>query len=99
MCLAVRVTVCVVERDKTRNFMNLGAIMNYEGNEKMRKDAAVISNELYEIWQKVKQFEREYSFNSKNLTDRLAGRLIGTMEPKLAELNKFMADIEFQFED
>lgn len=99
MCLAVRVTVRVVERDKTRNFMNLEAIMNYEGNEKMRKDAAVISNELYEIWQKVKQFEREYSFNSKNLTDRLAGRLIGTMEPKLAELNKFMADIEFQFED
>ena len=69
--------------------------MNYEGNEKMRKDAADISNELYEIWQKVKQFEREYSFNSKNLTDRLAGRLVGTM----AELNKFMADVEFQFED
>ena len=73
--------------------------MNYEGNEKMRKDAADISNELYEIWQKVKQFERDYSFNSKSLTDRLAGRLVGTMEPKLAELNKFMADVEFQFED
>nr|WP_188246238.1 hypothetical protein [Enterobacter sp. E12]MBD0817665.1 hypothetical protein [Enterobacter sp. E12] len=73
--------------------------MNYEGNEKMRKGAADISNELYEIWQRVKQFERDYSFNSKNLTDRLAGRLVGTMEPKLAELNKFMADVEFQFED
>ncbi|WP_407214413.1 hypothetical protein [Enterobacter hormaechei] len=43
--------------------------MNYQGNEQMRKDAADISNELYELWQKVKRFEREYSFNSKNLTD------------------------------
>lgn len=84
---------------KARNFMNLEKIVNYQSNEKMRQDAAAISNELYELWQKVKRFEREYSFNSKNLTDRLAGRLVGTMEPKLAELNKFMADIEFQFED
>lgn len=73
--------------------------MNYQGNEKMRQDAAAISNELYEIWQKVKRFEREYSFNSENLTDRLAGRLVGTMEPKLAELNRFMADVDYQFED
>lgn len=48
---------------------------------------------------KVKRFEREYSFNSKDLTERLAGRLVGTMEPKLAELNKFMADVDYQFED
>lgn len=73
--------------------------MNYQGNEKMRKDVADISNELYELWQKVKRFEREYSFNSKDLTERLAGRLVGTMEPKLAELNKFMADVDYQFED
>ena len=73
--------------------------MNYQGNEKMRKDAAEISNELYELWQKVKRFEREYSFNSSNLTDRLAGRLIGTMEPNLAELNRFMANVDYQFED
>lgn len=73
--------------------------MNYQGNEKMRQDAADISNELFELWQKVKQFEREYSFNSKNLTDRLAGRLVGTMEPKLAELYSFMANVDYQFED
>lgn len=85
--------------NKPHNYMNLEKIVNYQGNEKMRKDAADISNELYELWQKVKRFEREYSHNSKDLTDRLAGRLVGTMEPKLAELNKFMADIEFQFED
>lgn len=95
----MRVTVRVVERKKPHNHMNLEKIVNYQGNEKMRQDAADISNELYELWQKVKRFEREYSFNSKDLTDRLAGRLVGTMEPKLAELNKFMADIEFQFED
>lgn len=95
----MRVTVCVVERENPHNYMNLEKIVNYQGNEKMRKDAADISNELYELWQKVKRFEREYSFNSKNLTDRLAGRLIGTMEPKLAELNKFMADVDYQFED
>lgn len=99
MCLLGRVTVRVVERGKVPNHMNLGLIMNYQGNENMRKDAAEISNELYELWQKVKRFEREYSYNSKDLTERLAGRLVGTMEPKLAELNKFMADIEFQFED
>ncbi|EUM99807.1 hypothetical protein L348_09262 [Enterobacter sp. MGH 2] len=95
----MRVTVRVVERGNPHNHMNLEKIVNYQSNEKMRQDAAAISNELYELWQKVKRFEREYSFNSKNLTDRLAGRLVGTMEPKLAELNKFMADIEFQFED
>ncbi|WP_228741959.1 hypothetical protein [Klebsiella pneumoniae] len=72
--------------------------MNYQGNEKMRQDAAEISNELYELWQKVKRFQREYSFNSENITDRLAGRLIGTMEPKLADLNSFMADVDYQFE-
>lgn len=38
----------------------------------MRQDAAEISNELYELWQKVKRFQREYSFNSENITDRLA---------------------------
>ena len=73
--------------------------MNYQGNEKMRQDAAEISNELYELWQKVKRFQREYSFNSENITDRLAGRLIGTMEPNLADLNSFMADVDYQFED
>lgn len=73
--------------------------MNYQDNEKMRQDAAEIANELHELWQKVKRFEREYSFNSENLTDRLAGRLIGTMEPKLADLNRFMADVDHQFED
>lgn len=62
----------------------------------MRQDAAEISNELYELWQKVKRFQREYSFNSENITDRLAGRLIGTMEPKLADLNSFMADVDYQ---
>lgn len=79
--------------------MNLESIVNYQNNEKMRQDAADIANELYEIWQKVKKFEREYSFNSENLADRLAGRLVGTMEPKLAELNSFMANVDYQFED
>ncbi|WJE88354.1 hypothetical protein [Klebsiella phage Kpn74] len=32
--------------------MNLEDIVNYQGNEKMRQDAAEISNELYELWQK-----------------------------------------------
>ncbi|AMQ58203.1 hypothetical protein AL497_24405 (plasmid) [Klebsiella aerogenes] len=73
--------------------------MNYQGNEKMRQDAAEIANELYEVWQKVKRFQREYSFNSENITDRLAGRLVGTMEPTLADLNRFMADVDYQFED
>ncbi|UGJ51823.1 hypothetical protein LQT63_23955 (plasmid) [Escherichia coli] len=53
--------------------------MNYQGNEKMRDDVAEIANELYELWQKVERFEKEYGFNSTNLTDRLAGRLVGTM--------------------
>ncbi|MBA1784431.1 hypothetical protein G9H39_26345, partial [Escherichia coli] len=57
--------------------------MNYQGNEKMRDDVAEIANELYELWQKVERFEKEYGFNSTNLTDRLAGRLVGTMGPKL----------------
>ncbi|HCP8626613.1 TPA: hypothetical protein OF522_004381 [Escherichia coli] len=73
--------------------------MNYQGNEKMRGDVAEIANELYELWQKVERFEKEYGFNSTNLTDRLAVRLIGTMWPKLAELNRFMADVDFQFQD
>jgi len=88
-----------LKENKPHNHMNLEKIVNYQGNEKMRQDTADISSELYELWQKVKRFEREYSFNSKDLTDRLAGRLIGTMEPKLADLNKIMTDIEFQFED
>ena len=46
--------------------------MNYQGNEKMRGDVAEIANELYELWQKVERFEKEYGFNSTNLTDRLA---------------------------
>ena len=73
--------------------------MNYQGNEKMRDDVAEIANELYELWQKVERFEKEYGFNSTNLTDRLAGRLVGTMGPKPAELNRFMADVDFQFQD
>ncbi len=73
--------------------------MNYQGNEKMRDDVAEIANELYELWQKVERFEKEYGFNSTNLTDRLAGRLVVTMGPKLAELNRFMADVDFQFQD
>ena len=73
--------------------------MNYQGNEKMRDDVAEIANELYELWQKVERFEKEYGFNSTNLTDRLAGRLVGTMGPKRAELNRFMADVDFQFQD
>ncbi len=73
--------------------------MNYQGNEKMRDDVAEIANELYELWQKVERFEKEYGFNSTNLADRRAGRLVGTMGPKLAELNRFMADVDFQFQD
>ena len=73
--------------------------MNYQGNEKMRDDVAEIANELYELWQKVERFEKEYGFNSTNLADRLAGRLVWTMGPKLAELNRFMADVDFQFQD
>ncbi|HCN9279427.1 hypothetical protein [Escherichia fergusonii] len=73
--------------------------MNYQGNEKMRDDVAEIANELYELWQKVERFEKEYGYNSTNLADRLAGRLVGTMGPKLAELNRFMADVDFQFQD
>lgn len=73
--------------------------MNYQGHEDMRQEVADISNELYELWQKVKRFEREYSFNKSDLTGRLAGRLIGSMEPKLAELNSFMCNVDYQFED
>ncbi len=38
----------------------------------------------------------------QELPDELRGRmtrLIGTMEPKLADLNSFMADVDYQFED
>jgi hypothetical protein len=73
--------------------------MNYNGNEKLREDVATLSNNMYEMWQMIKQMERDYRYNSENLADRLAGNVIGSVENDFAKLYTAIADLDYQFKD
>ncbi|EGB2526571.1 hypothetical protein M8Q70_002920 [Salmonella enterica] len=73
--------------------------MNYGNNEKLREDVASLSNDMYEMWQRIKQLQREYRYNSEDLADRMAGMVLEVVESEYARAYTKICEMDYQFQD
>lgn len=62
--------------------------MNYGDNKNLKEDMDSLNDRLYEVWREVKRMEQTYRWNSDNLADRLAGKIISDIQEDLADIVK-----------
>ncbi|KAA0547780.1 hypothetical protein F0327_25310 [Citrobacter braakii] len=62
--------------------------MNYCDNKNLKEDMESLNDRLYEVWREVKRMEQTYRWNSDNLADRLAGKIISDIQEDLADIVK-----------
>lgn len=73
--------------------------MNYSGNEELRQDIAVLSNDMSELHQRIKLLEQKYRWNSKDLSQNLAGQTIRIVNEKFTQLYRDIYEIDLVFSD
>ncbi|HAT6805173.1 TPA: hypothetical protein JAN03_24685 [Citrobacter freundii] len=73
--------------------------MNYSGNEELRQDIAALSNDMSELHQRLKLLEQKYRWNSKNLTQNLAGQTLRIVNEKFTPLHRDIYELDLVFED
>lgn len=73
--------------------------MNYANNQKLKEDLTSLNDRLYEFWREVKGMEQTYRWNSDNLADRLAGKLLGEVHEELAKLVKTVNETTYLFSE
>lgn len=73
--------------------------MNYSDNQKLKEDLTSLNDRLYEFWLEVKGMEQTYRWNSDNLADRLAGKLLGEVHEELAKLVKTVNETTYLFSE
>ncbi|HAF2404086.1 TPA: hypothetical protein H2W70_004150 [Salmonella enterica] len=73
--------------------------MNYSGNEELRQDIAVLSNDMSELHQQIKLLEQKYRWSSKDLTQNLAGQTIRIVNKKFTQLYRDIYELDLVFSD
>lgn len=73
--------------------------MNYGENQKLKEDLDSLNDRLYEFWREVKGLEQTYRWNSENLADRLAGKIIADVQEKLGQLVETVNETTYLFKD
>lgn len=73
--------------------------MNYSGNEELRQDIAVLSNDMSELRQQIKLLEQKYRWSSKDLAQNLAGQTIRMVNEKFAQLCRDIYELDLVFSD
>ncbi|EAN4681511.1 hypothetical protein EHN46_21725 [Salmonella enterica] len=73
--------------------------MNYSGNEELRQDIAVLSNDMSELHQQIKLLEQKYRWSSKDLTQNLAGQTIRIVNEKFTQLYRDIYELDLVFSD
>lgn len=73
--------------------------MNYGNNKKLREEVASLSKDMYEMWQRIKQMQRDYRYNSDDLADRMAGMVLEAVEGDYAKVYTKICEMDYQFQD
>ncbi|EFR7435472.1 hypothetical protein H0000_003672 [Salmonella enterica] len=73
--------------------------MNYSGNEELRQDIAVLSNDMSELHQRIKLLEQKYRWNSKELTQNVTGQTLRIANEKFAQLYRDIYEVDLAFSD
>ncbi|EAS1759757.1 hypothetical protein OY11_18020 [Salmonella enterica] len=73
--------------------------MNYEGYEELRQDIATLSNDMHEMYQRLTLLEQKYRWNSKELTQNLAGQTLRIVNAQFVQFYKDIAELELIFSD
>lgn len=73
--------------------------MNYSGNEELRQDIAVLSNDMSELHQRIKLLEQKYRWNSKDLAQNLAGQTLRRVNENFTQLYRDIYELELVFSD
>ncbi|NYA15737.1 hypothetical protein [Serratia fonticola] len=73
--------------------------MNYNGFEGVRKDVAELSNEMYELNQKMRQLAQKYYWNSEELVERLAGQIINDAQGEMEKIYSKINELDHHFKD
>lgn len=71
--------------------------MNYGENQKLKEDLDSLNDRLYEFWREVKGLEQTYRWNSENLADRLAGKIIADVQENLGKLVETVNETTYLF--
>ncbi|ECA8972899.1 hypothetical protein ETB55_21685 [Salmonella enterica subsp. enterica serovar Omuna] len=72
-------------------------VKNYGDNEKLKADVDKLNDEIFDLYCRVNQMASDYSHQSGNLADRLAGMVLRTAGDDLASVSKKINELAFQF--
>ncbi|EDS7122090.1 hypothetical protein QEA29_003879 [Salmonella enterica] len=73
--------------------------MNYDKNEELRQDIAALSNEMYELQQKLILLEQKHLWNTDALAQRLAGQVIRIARTEYENIYKHICELDLTFTD
>ncbi|EKF67041.1 hypothetical protein B194_5443 [Serratia plymuthica A30] len=73
--------------------------MNYQGNEKLRADVAVLANDMYEMHIRLRELSRIYLWNSDVLADRLCGHILRDAHDRYIEIYKAINELDHHFRE
>lgn len=73
--------------------------MNYSGHDELRQDIAALSNDMHELYQRIKLLEQKYRWNSNNLTHGLAGQILRTAGIVCSALHQQIYELDLIFSD
>ncbi|OCJ27260.1 hypothetical protein [Serratia sp. 14-2641] len=73
--------------------------MNYTGNEDLRVAIAALSNDMYEMHQRLSEMVSVYFWNSEVLAERLVGQILRDAHDRYTEIYRAINELDHHFKD